>query len=142
MGGVVRVVVSAALLLAIANLTEARSDGAIALGLPADVAKEGAAFGAAWNHRTAEEAQADALARCRAFQGAAPGTVKLCKVVRTFRQECLAIALDREPSTPGIGWAVSPTKSEAEHIALQNCKSTAGPDRQGFCQVTQSQCEE
>src|SRR6478735_5012000 len=51
---------------AVAWPTCGAAEGALAVGLPADVAKQGFAFGFALDKASAEEARAAALADCRA----------------------------------------------------------------------------
>mgnify|MGYP001404486891 FL=1 len=72
-----------------------RADAALAIGLPPDVAKQGIAIGYALNYAKREEAQAEALKRCREFRDAPQATRDLCKIVENFRDRCAAIALDR-----------------------------------------------
>jgi len=129
------------LLLAMLEPRGAMADGAIAIGLPANVAKDGVAIGTSWNYANPEGAQARALEECRSFGDAPPDTRKLCKVVRTFKGACVAVAIDPEAGTPGVGWAVAPSKSGAEANAMQKCKNTAGRTRQGFCKVTVTNCD-
>ncbi|HEY4819816.1 MAG TPA: hypothetical protein VIH62_03165, partial [Xanthobacteraceae bacterium] len=63
--------------------TRSAAEGALAVGLPADVAKEGFAFGYALEKSSAEEARAAALADCR---GVARGRQARAGAVRPGRQ--------------------------------------------------------
>jgi hypothetical protein len=118
----------------------ARAEGAIALGLPADVARQGVAVG--WTVRQpAGQAQAVALRYCRSASDTPLGTRELCLVVRTFVDACVAVALDPGDSTPGFGWAVAATKAGAEAAAMRDCRQTAGADREGFCRIDVSDCD-
>jgi hypothetical protein len=119
----------------------AMADGAIAVGLPKDVAKQGVAIGTSWNYPNPEGANARALQECLSFMDAPPDTRKLCKVMQTFNRECVAVAIDPQAGTPGVGWAVAPAKSGAESSALQRCKNTAGAGRQQFCKITVTHCD-
>ena len=83
------------------------ADAALAVGLPADVAKQGVAMGYALNYANKEEAQAEALKRCRAFRDAPQATRDICKIVENFRDRCMAIALDPDTGTTGLGWSVA-----------------------------------
>jgi uncharacterized protein DUF4189 len=117
------------------------ADGAIAVGLPKDVARQGVALGTSWNYDSPEGARARALQECLSFQDAPADTRKLCKVVQTFKGACVAVALDPQAGTPGVGWAVAPTRYDADTSAMQKCKDTAGAGRQQFCKITSSRCD-
>lgn len=117
------------------------ADGAIAIGLPSNIAKQGVAVGTSWNYDDADGAHARALKECLGFMDAPPDTRKLCEVVKTFTHECIAVAIDPKAGTPGFGWAVAPVESGAEKAAMKNCKDTAGRDRQKYCVVTVKHCD-
>jgi uncharacterized protein DUF4189 len=112
-----------------------RAEGAVAIGLPANVAKNGIALGDAVNYATRDAAAAKALKNCRAFQGA-PVAVKLCKLEQIFHRQCLAYAMDPKPGTPGVGWAIASDQAAAEKQAMAKCAATAGPDRRTACEVS------
>lgn len=121
--------------------TDGRAEGALAVGLPKDVARDGVAMGWVINARTKQRAEQQALAQCRDFQDAAQPTRDLCKIVESFRGECLAIAMDPQNGTSGIGWATGATQPVAEGEAMAKCSTTAGKRRQRFCQVSVTRCE-
>ena len=116
------------------------ADGALAVGMPADVAKQAIAIGHAVNYASKAEAEAIALEACRGTQGAPQSTRDLCKVISSFRGECLSVAIDPEEGTPGVGWSVAPTRSAAQNDALARCRYTAG-DRWRYCQVAVTRCD-
>ena len=122
--------------------TESAAEGALAVGLPADVAKEGFAFGYALEKSSAAEARAAALADCRAES---PGVDKraqaLCAPIGSFRNKCFAVAMDPKDATPGVGWAIAPSLRAASSGALAKCAATAGDDRRDACQVTHAKCD-
>ncbi len=135
-------VIAGGLLAAIALWPSAgAAEGALAVGLPADVAKEGVAMGWVINSANEGAARAKALEFCLDFKEAPASTRALCKVVQTFRNECVAIALDPEAGTPGVGWAIAASVQTAEQEAMSACLATAGRDRQKFCKVTVSRCD-
>ncbi len=138
-----RKTVLAAALICCAGLLPGRSsaDGALAVGLPADVAKQGLAMGYALNYATSEKAQELALKRCREFQDAPQATRDLCKIVEKFSKRCLAVALDPQFGTTGIGWSVSKNQEVAEDLAMEKCGETAGRKRREFCRVTLTSCD-
>jgi hypothetical protein len=118
----------------------ARAEGAFALGLPDDVARDGAAAGWAVGQPTGKAADL-AMQQCRTRPDVGPATRDLCRVVQVFRGSCLAVAIDPEDSTPGFGWAIAATKAEADAAAMTNCRQTAGAARQEFCKVGASVCD-
>lgn len=117
------------------------ADGALAVGLPADVARSGVAFGVAINHENTGLAEAKAIEHCQRFENAPASTKALCKVVQPVQGECVAIAIDREDGTPGVGWAVSKDQDAAEAEAEAKCISTATKEREKFCTIVISCCD-
>jgi hypothetical protein len=116
------------------------ADGALAIGLPSDVTRDGVAFG--WAVRLPRaEAERVALEQCRTAQGVPDSARSLCRVFESFSGACVAVALDPEDGTPGFGWAIASTKSAADAQALGDCHRTAGPARQSFCVVSISDCD-
>jgi hypothetical protein len=117
------------------------ADGALAVGLPADVANQGVAMGYGLNYAKREEAQAEALKRCRGSKDAPQAARDLCKIVENFRDRCLAIALDPDAGTTGVGWAVAKKQEVAEEMAMDKCIDTAGKKRRVFCRITTTSCD-
>ncbi len=115
--------------------------GAIAVAEPADVAKDGYAIGISYSYKTKAEAEERALRECQTVEDAPAATRKLCKVVRTFENQCGAAALDPQAGTPGAGWAVGDTLALARQDALRSCEDTAGRDRQGECRISAEGCD-
>jgi len=113
----------------------ANAAGALAIGLPSDVAAEGIAMFVWVKAPTMADARAKALEGCRNLKGASDKSRSLCKVVATFTNQCAAEALDPQDGTPGFGWAVADSSTEARRQALENCRATAGPTRQDACVV-------
>jgi hypothetical protein len=118
------------------------AEGALAVGLPADVAQEGFAFGSAVNKPRVDEARAEALRVCAT---PSPGVDKraqmLCTVVQTFHDQCYAVAMDPADATPGVGWAVAADKATATRAALAKCRDTAGADRRDACELSRAECD-
>ena len=106
--------------------------GALAVGVPDDVAKEGIAQGYSGLYATPEEAQQSALIACRELTDNKIA-ISLCHIVTTFNAKCVALSLDPKPGTPGHGWGIGNDKDAAEKSALSMCYSTAGGDRKQFC---------
>jgi hypothetical protein len=134
-------VAGAAIGAAVAAVTPAaRAEGAIAIGASGNFAKDGFAFGGAFNKESTEEASRQALETCRKYEGA-PKMAAICRVIMTFSRECYALSFDPKPGTPGVGWAVADDKEKAEERAQKNCEATAGAGRRDFCKVNQSYCD-
>jgi hypothetical protein len=120
----------------------AAADGALAVGLPSDVAAEGFAYGFALDEPTSQAASAGALRDCREeTPGVDPRAQALCAVVQTFKNRCFAVAMDPKDATPGVGWAIEGDKDTAARAALAKCVATAGDDRRDACEVTHSGCD-
>ena len=117
----------------------AAPEGALAVGQPADP-KQGFSYGVSWDYATPDEARERALARCRE-QGAPEPARALCKVIRAFTKQCVAVALDPKAGTPGAGWAIATTREAAEADATRNCQAAAGRSRQRYCKVISSRCD-
>jgi hypothetical protein len=137
-----RYLVGAAALAAAALACEsgALAEGAFALGSSGDIAKDGVSYGYSTNHVTASDAVENALRECRGGKNA-PKMAEICRIITTFKNECIAIAWDPKPGTPGMGIAFAPDKSNAETRALELCKMTAGTDRRTACVVDKSRCD-
>jgi Domain of unknown function (DUF4189) len=106
--------------------------GAVAVGLPADVAKQGVSMGVSTKAHTMDEAKTQAITNCKTV--GSPETKALCKVVATFSNQCAALAEDPKPGTPGFGWAIADTPQAAKDQAMANCRDTAGPKRRDACE--------
>ena len=113
--------------------------GAIAVGRPANVAKQGISMGFSTNRSTVEEARSRAMTLCR--DSGTFASSALCEVVATFENQCVAVAIDPKVGTPGFGWAVADTEREAKNKALSNCRETAGPTRGAACNISDSYCD-
>lgn len=133
--------VLAATLICCFSVHGAVAAGAIAIGEPQDVAKDGLAVGIVVNDENEAKASETALANCRSYKDAPQSTRDLCKVVKVFTGECVATAYDPKPSTPGWGWSIGFTKDVAADVAMANCRVSAGSDRARFCVAATSMCD-
>ena len=118
------------------------ADGALAVGVPANVAKDGFAYGYSNNKPSAGAASKTALDSCRSPSPvkSAPGRA-LCAVIGTYKNQCVAVAEDPAAGTPGVGWAIANDLRAAEAQALTKCEATAGPGRRAACRVDHSGCD-
>ena len=129
-------------LLAVALLPHpAVAEGALAIGLPNDVTKDGVAMGWNTNSPTAAEARQKALAACRDVKISTDAARSLCTIVGTFHNQCVAGAEDPDAGTPGVGWAVAADKKTAEQQALAMCQAKSPPARRAACKVMTSGCD-
>ena len=117
------------------------ADGAVAIGVPKDVAKEGVAQGYSIRAKTPEEARKTAMGYCSDVKKSSNAAVALCKVVKEFHDQCVAFALDPQPGTPGFGWGVGADKAGAEKAAIAMCYGNAGANRRAFCKAMASDCD-
>ncbi len=118
----------------------AAAEGALAIGLPSDVARQGFASGYSYNAENSDSARKTALEYCHK----APtneGARALCSIVETFRKKCVAVAMDPKAGTPGVGWSVAENKITAESEAMAKCAATAGDGRREACKVSNSNCD-
>ena len=115
------------------------ADGALAVALPPDVVKQGFAYGYVTDYPDVNQADAQALMKCRDTTIA--GVRPLCKVIQDFKNQCVAVAMDPQAGTPGVGWSVAPDLHTAEAQALSKCETTAGPGRRAACAVDHSSCD-
>ena len=121
----------------------AASAGALAVALPADVAKSGFSYGYSNNNTDEAHAQAAALNACRTTKDAANDVNlrSLCKVVLNYSNKCIAVSMDPQAGTPGVGWALANDLQTAERQALAKCQETAGPGRRAACVLDHSACD-
>ncbi len=107
--------------------------GAVAVGVPSDVAKQGVSAGTVANFKTMDEAKSRAVENCK-LNGSAISK-SLCKVVATFQNQCVATAMDPKAGTPGYGWAIADTSQAASKKAMANCQDSDGPALKDGCQL-------
>jgi uncharacterized protein DUF4189 len=117
------------------------ADGAIALGVPGSVPKQGVAQGYSIRAKGVEDARRVALGYCGDAKKSSKAAAGLCKVVTVFQDLCVALVLDPKPGTPGYGWGLGLDKDAAGKAALEMCYDNAGADRHDFCKVTASDCD-
>jgi len=134
-------VVAGALCGAAFSATQTDAHSALAYGTHGSVASGGLALGYAYNYSTKGEAESQALQQCLSYMDAPPETRAACKLVSSFDNQCLAVALDPKAGTEGFGWAVSDTLAEAKAQAMRECRDTDGPANADACQISGAQCD-
>ncbi len=92
--------------------------GAVALGQPSDIAKDGLAIYTNVNSPTPARAKELAMAGCKSLPHSFDTSKALCKIVATFENQCVAQALDPKNGTPGFGWAMARNSKLAKEQAL------------------------
>lgn len=123
------------------GLDRAGADGALAVSQIGDIAKQGVAIGWAVDHGSKQAAQTEAMARCRAFPDAPQATREACRIVETFTDRCLAVALDAAAGTTGVGWGVQKNRDWAEEEAMERCAEASAPKRRESCRVALIRCD-
>jgi hypothetical protein len=123
--------------------SQSMAAGALAVGLPPDVAKGGFTYGYSNNNDDANHAELKALDACRTTKDAAndANLRSLCKVIQDYSNQCIAVSMDPAAGTPGVGWAIANDLLSAERQALGKCMDTAGPGRRAACVVDHSSCD-
>ena len=119
----------------------ATADGALAVGIPADVSKQGSAYGISYNEPTTNAASSAAQQNCKTMQNSSDLARSICKVINTFRNQCVAVSEDPQAGTPGYGWAIAADLQTAENQTLSKCRATAGENRRRFCGITMFGCD-
>ncbi len=126
--------------LVVAHAPSALASGALAVGQTGNVTKDGIAMGWTTGYADPKGAEAAAMKHCLNFKDAPEKTRKRCKVVRAFEDQCVAIALDPKAGTPGYGYAIRATMTEAKDEAMSRCRETGG-NRAKFCVDSDSGCD-
>jgi len=123
--------------------TSSIAAGALVVALPPDVVKGGFSYGFSNNNPDTGQASAKALNACRTTKDATNDAKlrALCKVIVSYSDKCVAVAMDPQAGTPGVGWSVAGDLRTAESQALSNCEKTAGPGRAAACKVDHSACD-
>jgi hypothetical protein len=135
--------IAAAFFCAVMWSNSGAADGALAVGLPPDVVKGGFTYGYSTGYADVNQAEAHALDSCRTTKDASTNAKlrSLCKVIQDFTNRCVAVAMDPQAGTPGVGWSVADDLHTAEAQALGKCEDTAGPGRRAACVVDHSKCD-
>ncbi|MEJ0096728.1 MAG: DUF4189 domain-containing protein [Bauldia sp.] len=114
--------------------------GAVAVGLPGNVAISGVAAGISIDRANSRDASSEALSLCKAGK-VGFFTRSLCTVVKTFSHQCAAIAADPKRGGSGFGWGVASSRRAAEGIALAQCKASSSPGRAAACKAATVACD-
>lgn len=124
---------------AVADL--AKAEGALAVGIARGGIAKGYATGFSINQPTVKAARSNAVEQCKRTKSSNADARSSCEVVVTFRNKCVAVAIDPEKGTPGAGWGLGATQDAADSQALARCRAKAGSNRADFCEVTDRHCD-
>jgi hypothetical protein len=119
----------------------AGAEGAMAVGIARGGVAKGYATGFAVNQPTVKAARSNAVEQCRRMKNSNADARSGCEVVVTFRNKCVASAIDPESGTPGAGWGIGGSQQTADSQALARCRAKAGSERAEFCKVTDRDCD-
>jgi hypothetical protein len=135
-------VVSAPMILAAVGWSSrAGADGAMAVGVARGGVAKGYATGFAANQANEKAARTSAVEGCRKDKNSNTDARSNCEAVVSFRNKCVASAVDPKTGTPGAGWGVGPSQKTADATALARCRATAGADRADACEITDRLCD-
>jgi Domain of unknown function (DUF4189) len=101
--------------------TPSRAAGALAVGMPEGDPSKGFRWSAYVNN---SDASSLVMKDCRASRN--PATGAACKLVGTFRDQCVAIAVSGDPDPAPVsaaGWAIAPDSATATSRALAQCEA-------------------
>ena len=127
-------------LLAASTLT-VKAEGALAVGIARGGIAKGYATGFAINQPDVKAARNNAVEQCKRTKSSNADARSACEVVATFRNKCVASAVDPESGTPGAGWGLGSSQDAADSQALSRCRAKAGTSRASFCEVTDHYCD-
>jgi hypothetical protein len=119
----------------------AGAEGAMAVGIARGGVAKGYATGFAINQPTVKAARSNAVEQCRKTKSSNADAKSGCEAVVTFRNKCVASAVDPKNGTPGAGWGIGESQKTADSQALARCRTTAGSDRAEFCEITDRYCD-
>jgi hypothetical protein len=119
----------------------AGAEGAMAVGIARGGIAKGYATGFAVNQPSVKAARSNAVEQCRKTKSSNADAKSGCEVVVTFRNKCVASAVDPQSGTPGAGWGIGGSQQLADSQALARCRAKAGTERAEFCEVTDRFCD-
>lgn len=133
--------VALAVFLLLLGALAARAEGALAIGLPGDVEADGISYGWSYNYEGEADARERALDECKTAEEAPRETRELCRIVKTFRDLCVAVAIDPREDTPGHGWALARTQEDADRDAVAACERASRDANKGHCRLIGGGCD-
>jgi len=113
-----------------APLHASRADGALAI---AQGPRGTWAYGTANNQPSIEDAVMVAMDYCRNNDLG----IKGCKIVTTFANTCIAVAIENDGEGNAYGWATNESLKTARRIAMTRCL-----ERTSECSIRKSYCDD
>jgi hypothetical protein len=97
----------------------ARGEGAFSVGIPEGGLRDGFAYGLANSYPSREIAEERSLAECRRQAERFGVPPSRCKLVSSYRKQCVSIAFDGKERW--AGWAIAATAEQAAADAIKAC---------------------
>ena len=98
-------------------------EGAFTISIPEGGLRDGFAYGLANNYPTREIAEERSMAECRRQAERFSVPPERCKLVSSYRKQCVSIAFDRKERW--AGWAIAATPEQAAADAIKACSENA-----------------
>ena len=126
----------------------ARADGALAVGLPDGSPSNGFVYGVTTKMQL-DQAQSTALDICKGINrennkipDRASKPQAACKIIKAFRDQCVAVSFNGDQHTPstGVGWSIAQTSDAASTNALAAC-NTMRKGRGPSCRLATQYCD-
>jgi hypothetical protein len=134
-------VLAALAVVAMACARPAAADGAMAVGVARGGVAKGYATGFAANQPNDKAARTSAVEGCRKDKNSNADARSNCEAVVSFKNKCVASAVDPKSGTPGAGWGTGTTQKAADSQALARCRKTAGSERVDSCEIADRYCD-
>ena len=96
-----------------------QGEGAFSVSIPEGGLRDGFAYGLANSYPTREIAEERSMAECRRQAQRFGVPPERCKLVSSYRKQCVSIAFDR--TERWAGWAIAPTAEQAAADAIKAC---------------------
>ena len=126
----------------------ARADGALAVGLPEGSPSNGFVYGLTVKMEL-DDAQSGAMDICKGINrennkipDRASRAQAACRIIKAFRDQCVAISMNGDPHTPstGVGWSIARTSDGASDRAVTACNSMR-KGRGPSCRAVSAYCD-
>jgi Domain of unknown function (DUF4189) len=126
----------------------ARADGALAVGLPEGSPSNGFVYGLTVKMEL-DKAQSGAMDICKGINrennkipDRASRAQAACRIIKAFRDQCVAISMNGDQHTPstGVGWSIARTSDGASNNAVNACNSMR-KGRGPSCRAVSAYCD-
>jgi hypothetical protein len=119
-----------------------RTESALAVGLPQGNPNNGFVYGYAPDETKAMRYCRGVIKENNTIPAHASKAQKACKIVATFHDQCLAVAMNggQFKVSSGVGWAVAADSGTAKEQAIAMCAAMTGPG-DAPCAVDRFYCD-